>query len=225
MCEILAVRLPEPRPFAVIAGWARAMEYYGSGSFGWGMAWLDDQRELCRHRYPGRMGEDSAVAGELSSVTSARFLIHFRRPTLLSTIQVADTQPFLTDARDLAFCHNGLFTEAEAYRKDYAHRLSGAADSEIGFAMLSDIVASGTPVPDALAIVHAKLGGNANMATLAATGAITLFSKHERNQLWTFTHGDAVIGATELHSPDGSLFALIFRDAADRAVVNDSVVL
>ena len=42
MCEILAVKWPEPRPFSAIAGWAGAMEYYGSGRFGWGVAWLDE---------------------------------------------------------------------------------------------------------------------------------------------------------------------------------------
>jgi predicted glutamine amidotransferase len=224
VCEILAVKWPEPRPFSAIAGWARAMEYYGSGRFGWGVAWLDKDH-VARHRDPGSMGADEAVGGTLASVTSTEFLVHFRRPTLLSTIQIADTQPFLTDRQDLAFCHNGLFTEAEAYRAEYAGRLSGAADSEVGFCMLQDVIESGTPTCDALAIVHSKLGGNANLATLGSDGVLTLFSKHERNQFWTFRIGDAEIAATELHSPDGSLFNLIFTGAADRAVVDESTVL
>jgi predicted glutamine amidotransferase len=224
VCEILAVKWPGPRPFASLAGWARAMEYYGSGRFGWGVAWLEDGR-VARHRNPGSMGDDEAVEGALASVTSTQFLVHFRRPTLLSTIQIADTQPFLPDREDLAFCHNGLFTEAGAYRPDYAGRLSGAADSEIGSRMLQDVMDSGTPVGDALAIVHSKLGGNANLATLDSSGVLALFSKHERNQFWTFRVGDADIAATELHSPDGSLFNLIFPDATDRAVVDESTIL
>ena len=148
--------------------------------------------------------------------------MHFRRPTLLSTIQIANTQPFLTAAEDLAFCHNGLFTEAESYRPAYADRLAGAADSEVGFCMLQDLVGSGTAICDALAIVHAKLGGNANLATLDSRGVLALFSKHERNQFWTFRTGDADVAATELHSPDGSLFNLIFPGATDRAVVDES---
>jgi predicted glutamine amidotransferase len=224
VCEILAVRWPEPRPFSALAGWARAMEYYGSGRFGWGVAWRDGDR-VARHRDPGSMGDDPAVEGGLATVTSTEFLVHFRRPTLLSTIQIADTQPFLTAAEDLAFCHNGLFTEAESYRAEYAGRLAGAADSEVGFCMLQDLVDAGTPICDALAIVHAKLGGNANLATLDRRGVLGLFSKHERNQFWTFRLGDAVVAATELHSPDGSLFSLIFSGATDRAVVDESAVL
>jgi hypothetical protein len=37
--------------------------------------------------------------------------------------------------------------------------------------------------------------------------------------------GDADVAATELHSPDGSLFNLIFPDAAGRAIVDESAVL
>ncbi len=49
---------------------------------------------------------------------------------------LANTQPFLTEAADLAFCHNGLFADYESYRAAYAERLAGVADSEIGFCML-----------------------------------------------------------------------------------------
>ncbi len=40
-----------------------------------------------------------------------------------------------------------------------------------------------------------------------------------------FRDGDADVAATELHSPDGSLFNLVFPDATDRAVVRESAVL
>jgi predicted glutamine amidotransferase len=224
VCEILAVQWAEPRPFATIAEKARAMEYYGSGKFGWGVAWLADG-EVRRHRYAGRMEDDDAVASQLQSVTSTTFLVHFRRPTLLSTIELANTQPFLTQDSSLAFCHNGLFAEYEAYRGDYAERLAGVADSEIGFWMLQDIMASGMPVGDALGLVYDKLGGQANLATLQSDGVLTLFSNHERNRFWTFRDGDADMAATELHSPDGSLFTLIFPDATGRSVVTESVRL
>ncbi|HUZ27518.1 MAG TPA: class II glutamine amidotransferase [Streptosporangiaceae bacterium] len=224
MCEILAVRWPEPRPFSALAPWAQAMEYYGSGKFGWGVAWLADG-QVHRHRDTGRLEDDEAVKTYLSAVTSTHFLIHFRRPTLLSTIQLADTQPFITVGADLAFSHNGLFTEHETYRPAYSGRLSGAADSEVGFCMLQDVAESGVPICDALAIVHSKLGGKANMATLDRHGVLALYSNHETNRLWTFRAGDAEVAATELHSPDDSLFNLIFQDAINRAVVDESAIL
>jgi predicted glutamine amidotransferase len=226
MCEILAVKWPEPRPFYALAGWARQMEYYGSARFGWGVAWLDEAAgEVQAHLDTGQLADDPAVEGWLASVTSARFLVHSRRPTLLSTIQLADTQPFVTDDKRLSFCHNGLFAERDVYRPEYEGRLRGGADSEIGFCMLQDLTASGVPPGDALAVVAGKLGGNANLATLDSAGEITLFSRHERNKFFTFTTGDAQVAATELHSPDDSLYRLIFPAAEDRATVDGSAVL
>jgi hypothetical protein len=73
--------------------------------------------------------------------------------------------------------------------------------------------------------VHAKLGGNANLATLDAQGQIALFSRHETNRFWTFRAGEAQVAATELHSPDDSLFTLIFPQAAGRTVVDESILL
>ncbi len=224
MCEILAVRWAEARPFAAIADNARAMEHYGSGRFGWGVAWLEDGK-VRRHRYEGRMEEDEDVSGYLASVESTKFVIHFRRPTLLSTINLANTQPFVTAGDDLAFCHNGLFAEYESYRGAYADRLAGVADSEIGFCMLADLTGSGVPVGEALAMVYEKLGGQANLAALGADGTLSIYSNHERNRFWTFRDGDADVAATELHSPDVSLFSLIFPDATDRALVSESAVL
>ena len=231
MCEILAVKWPEPRPFSAVAPWARAMEHYGSGRFGWGVAWLDEDAggeaggRVRVHIDTGQMAADQAVTGELGTVESTRFVIHFRRPTLLSTIQLADTQPFVTEENDLAFCHNGLFAEREAFRPAYAGRLKGGADSQIGFCMLQDMAGEGVPVCDALAMVYAKLGGNANLATLDTGGDIALFSQHQTNRFWTFRLGEAQIAATELHSPDDSLFTLIFPSADRRAVVDESVLL
>ena len=224
MCEVLAVRWPEPRPFSVLAGWARAMEYYGSGRFGWGVAWVADG-QVQAHLDLGQMAEDPAVGEELGAVESDRFLVHFRRPTLLSTIQLADTQPFVSREKNFAFVHNGLFKERDAVRPDYAGRLKGGADSEIGFCMLQDFIDDGVAASDALAMVAGKLGGNANLATLDGTGAITLYSRHETNRFFRFTHGDAQIAATELHSPDDSLFRLIFPAASGRSVVHESVQL
>jgi glutamine phosphoribosylpyrophosphate amidotransferase len=200
------------------------MEHYGSGRFGWGVAWLADG-QVRLHRDTGQLRDDPAAGDWLGSVTSTCFLVHLRRPTHLSTITLADTQPFVTQAADLAFCHNGLFTEHDSHRPDYAGRLAGTADSEVGFRMLQDIAESGVPVGDALALVHAKLGGQANLAALDRHGDVALYSNHERNRLWRFRCGTAEVAATELHSPDDSLFSLIFPDATDRSVVGESALL
>jgi glutamine phosphoribosylpyrophosphate amidotransferase len=144
-------------------------------------------------------------------------VVHFRRPSRLSTIQLADTQPFVDDAGSVAFAHNGRFTEELEYRPAYVDRLVGAADSEVGFLMFLDLLGAGVPAVESMQIVHSKLGGNANLAALDGGGEIAIYSKYPGNRCWTFRLGEARVAATELHSPDGSLFELIFTE---RAVVD-----
>jgi len=218
MCEIFAVKWPEPRPFSAIAQHARAVEHYGQANFGWGVAWLDGSR-VQRYRSVGRLADDAADAEFLADVMSTDFVVHFRRPSRLSTIQLADTQPFVDDAHSVAFAHNGRFAQEPEYRPAYVDRLVGAADSEVGFLMFVDLLAAGVPAVESMQTVHSKLGGNANLVSLDRDGEITIYSRYEGNRCWAFRLGDGSAAATELHSPDGSLFDLIFSDATERRVV------
>jgi predicted glutamine amidotransferase len=224
VCEILVVTSATPMTFSTVVDSARAMEYYGSANFGWGVAWLDGGR-VERYRSVGRLSNEPEVAQRLASVRSTHFLVHFRRPSKLSTIQMADTQPFLDDAETLAFAHNGRFIEEDEYRPTYADRLSGAADSEVGFVMFQDLLAAGAPMAEALETVHSKLGGRANLAALDGDGQVALYSSYDGNRLWTFRDGDTMVAATELHSADDSLFELVFPRATERRAVEGSGTL
>jgi glutamine phosphoribosylpyrophosphate amidotransferase len=222
MCEILAVSWPTPRPFTAVSSWALHMEYYGQANFGWGVAWLDQGR-VRRYRNPGRMSTDSEGTDFLENITSTHFLVHFRRPSKLSTIGLADTQPFVDDDGQLAFVHNGGFTHEPEYRSAYEDRLTGAADSEVGYLMLRDLLSTGVSVPDGLAIIHGKLGGNANLTTLDNAGTFVAYSSYPANRFWRFKLGDGDMASTQLHSADDSIFSLIFAGATDRSVIDGSV--
>ena len=218
MCEVLAVRWPEPVPFTELVPRAEKIEYYGLGSFGWGVAWLEGQRVRC-YRYPGRLSEDPTARDQLASVSSTHYLVHFRRPTRLGTVQLADTQPFLAEEGRFAFCHNGYFTNEGQFRDRYGARLLGQADSEVGFLMLEDFLGQGLGVGEAIARTHEQLNGNANIGYLGADGELVVFNAYPRNQLYRFRLDGAEVAATELHSPDDSLFRLIFPEAASRRTV------
>ncbi|HXY43725.1 MAG TPA: class II glutamine amidotransferase [Acidimicrobiales bacterium] len=224
MCEILVVTGAAPRTFSTVVDSARSMEYYGSANFGWGVAWLENGR-VEHYRSVGRLRDEADAAERLGPIESTHFLVHFRRPSKLSTIQMADTQPFLDEGHALAFAHNGRFVEEAEYRPTYADHLLGAADSEVGFAMFQDLLAAGAPMGEALETVHSKLGGRANLVAMDSDGRVALYSSYEGNRLWTFRDGDAMMAATELHSPDGSLFDLIFPNATKRRVVEGSGTL
>jgi predicted glutamine amidotransferase len=224
MCEILVVRSETPRRFLEFKELGRKMEYYGSAKFGWGVAWLDSGK-VRRYRNVGRLADDAKDANFLNDVESTHFLIHFRRPSKLSTVQIEDTQPFLDEKQSMAFVHNGRFINEMEYRPAYADRCVGAADSEVGFLMFEDLVAAGVPMDESMQIAHSKLGGPANLAAIDNEGAIALYSSNEGNRLWTFRISDVVMAATQLHSSDNSLFDLVFLDATERRVVEGRATL
>jgi predicted glutamine amidotransferase len=200
------------------------MEYYGSAKFGWGVAWLDSG-QVRRYRNVGQLADDDKDAYFLNDVESTHFLIHFRRPSKLSTIQVEDTQPFMDEERTFAFVHNGRFANEEEYRPAYADRCAGAADSEVGFLMFEDLLADGLPMDESMQIVHSRLGGPANLAAINSDGGIALYSSYAGNRFWTFRVGDVAMAATQLHSSDNSLFDLVFPDSTERKLVDGCAAL
>jgi predicted glutamine amidotransferase len=224
MCEVLAVRWRTPTPFHVVMPWARKVEYYGLGNFGWGVAWLAGGR-VERYRFQGRLSEDSDAERELAGVTSTHYLVHFRRPNRLSTVQLADTQPFLADGGSFAFCHNGSFTREPEFRGRFEGRLMGKADSEVGFRLFEQILAEGVSAEEALSRTHQQLLGNANLGYLASDGELVVFNAYPNNRFHRFRFEGAEVAATELHSPDDSLFELVFPSATDRSVIVGPEVL
>jgi predicted glutamine amidotransferase len=219
LCEILAVRWSVPTRFQTLLPWAEKIEYYGIANFGWGLAWLEDG-EVKRYRYEGRLSEDPSVHQKLATVASTHFLVHFRRPNRLSTIQIADTQPFLADRGRFAFCHNGSFTREREFRDRFAALLQGKADSEVGFRVFEEILDHGASAEQALARTHEQLSGNANLGYLGSDGELVVFNAYPNNRFHRFRVDGALVAATELHSADDSLFQLVFPAATDRRVIS-----
>lgn len=224
MCEVLAVHWKRPTPFSAIMPWARKMEYYGVANFGWGVAWLEDG-QVNRYRYAGRLSEDETAERALAEVSSTHYLVHFRRPTRLSTTQLTDTQPFLSGDRRFAFCHNGYFTREAEFRGRFAGRLEGKADSEVGFRVFEELLGQGLGPENSLRRTYEQLDGIANLGYLGADGDLVLFNAYPGNLFHRFSVDGAEIAATELHSPDDSLFRLVFPTATDRHVITGAEVL
>jgi predicted glutamine amidotransferase len=215
MCEMIAVCWPIPRPFDAVTDWLLRMERYGLCRLGWGVAWRHAGR-VTGYRSIHSFTSDMEGRARLRHVAAREFLIHLRRPTLLSTMQIADGQPFLDARESFAFCHNGDFLNEPQYRDRYRLYLRGDADSEVGFCMLEEFLASGTAAAEALTTVQSKLSGNSNLGYLAADGSVLVLSEHLHNQMWEFQLGDARIASTQLNSRDESLFNLVFTAATER---------
>jgi len=233
MCELLAVAWERPEPFGRILPWARGLERVGIAGYGWGVAWLEGEPGTAAaavrgYRHPTSLDQDQEGAAALSEVTSTRFLVHLRRPNKLSTVQLADSQPFVDAAEEggpgtFALCHNGLLERRGEIRPAYEHRLKGRADSEVGFVVLADLLAEGVPAEEALPEVHRRFGGKANFGFLSRDGALLAYGGHPANAFWRFGLDGAEVAATQVHSDDLSVFDLLFDRAERRRQVLDRV--
>ena len=222
MCELLAVACERPVPFESLLERAGRLEQWGIAGFGWGVAWQEVSGRIRVDRGLGRFQDEAPRRPALRSATGSRFLVHLRRPNRLSTVQLADTQPF-PDGDDRAFCHNGYLERAETHRPLFAGGLNGAADSEVGWAYLRDRLASGMEPADGLAAVDETFGGTANLGYLDASGALLVYARNPMNPMWRFGLAGgglaADVVATSLHSADETVFDLVFPDALDRRLV------
>ena len=222
MCELMAIAYSEPRPAQEVLALASDLDRLGVTGFGWGMAWLENGA-LRGYRHPTAMADDPVGVDRLREVASARFLIHLRRPSKLSTVQLADTQPFLDEAGRFAFCHNGYLDRHQEYRPRYAERLAGRADSEVGFRVFQDSIAAGVGPAEALSATFETMGGRANFGYLGRDGTLLVYAANPGNAMWVFRLGDAHVASTALHSDDESLFDLLFREAVDAERVTGGV--
>jgi predicted glutamine amidotransferase len=225
LCEVLAVAFEEPERLDRVLPWASELERLGVAGFGWGVAWLDDDGIVHGYRRPASLRDDADGRDQLAGVTSERFLIHLRRPSMLSTVQLADTQPFLAGDGRFAFCHNGMLERHEDHRERLRASLSGKADSEIGFRMTEEALAAGAAPAEALEDVYEQLGGRANFAYLDTAGTLAVYAANPTNRMWVFELDGARVASTALHSDDRSVFGMLFDRAEDAEQVRGAVVV
>jgi predicted glutamine amidotransferase len=215
---MLAAAWAEPTPFATLHDLVCTLEIYGLGGFGWGVTWLTEDGKVQVERGLGRYIDEAQSRDEMQDARSRRFLVHLRRPNKLSTVQYADTQPFVRDA-EFAFCHNGFLDRAEALRPPYAGRLAGGADSEVGWCFFQDRVDEGVPAVDALREVDETFQGKVNLGYLDRSGTLAVYSHNPANAMWRFSLDGADMISTAVHSDDDSVFRLIYPQSTDRRLV------
>lgn len=214
MCQILLAAWPEPASIDEIWPWARSLERFGLGGFGWGVAWREGDA-VRHHRDPGSLAQDETGLSGLAGVRSTHYLVHLRRPSQLTTIALADTQPFVADDAGFAFAHNGRLDRAEEVRERFASRLQGRADSEVGFRLFEELRDEQGP-EWALREVHRQLEGSANLCYLPGSGPALAYHGGPANPMWSFTMGEARVISTGLHSPDEAIFQFCFPKAGQR---------
>ncbi len=220
MCEHFVARAAEPFRLDELWSFAERLERYGLAGFGWGAAWLGPDGRLAGYRDVRAFRDDPGRAA-LGATETTALLVHLRRPSRLSTLGLADTQPFLDPVGRFAFSHNGDLRDYRAWRSRYhvEGRIHGRADSEVGQRWLEDEWRTGEPAGAQLAVLHDTFGGNANLALLEVSGIAHAYAGNGENPVFTFRLGRIRIASTGIYSLDRSLFRYVAAGATDRRLV------
>lgn len=223
MCEMIAFQeTTHGGSFALseVLPVAAQIERLGIAGFGWGVAWHDPTTgQVQCYRSPAALRDDpEAFVPRLANTRADAALVHLRRPNQLSTVGLADTQPFYSQRHSCAFAHNGDFAHHERLRPHYLEQslLHGKADSEVGFRLFEDELdqtKGERRAEQALRRVYSTLEGRANLLALMPDGSLTAYAHYEDNWMFTCQTRSLKVVVTALYSWDQSVFELVLRDA------------
>jgi glutamine phosphoribosylpyrophosphate amidotransferase len=215
-----AFRIDELWPFT------RRLEHFGMAGFGWGAAWLTPNGTIGTYRDVRSFADDPGAARVGAGETTS-LLVHLRRPSKLSTLQLADTQPFDDPAGRFAFSHNGDLQQIADARNRYLAegRIHGRADTEVGARWLEDTWDECPSAAAALRELHRTFPGKSNLATLARDGSVAHYAGNEENPVFSFRLGRIGVVSTALYSIDRSLFQLAATGAEERRLVRPGVAV
>jgi glutamine phosphoribosylpyrophosphate amidotransferase len=225
MCEQYVARAAEPFRIDELWPFTERLERFGLAGFGWGAAWRSSDGRLCSHRDVRAFRDDPDGAARVGSQETTAVLVHLRRPSRLSTLQLADTQPFDDPAGRFSLSHNGDLRDWRPLRARYREegRIHGRADTEVAARWLEDAW-DGGDVGELLPALHDRFKGVANLAVLTADGTPFHYAGNPDNPVFTFRLGRIGIVSTGIYSLDRSLFRFVAPGATDRGLVRQSTV-
>jgi glutamine phosphoribosylpyrophosphate amidotransferase len=226
VCEHYVARAAEPFRIDELWEFTERLEHFGIAGFGWGAGWLTSDGRIESHRDVRAFADDPARS-EIGLAETTSLLVHLRRPSKLSTLQLPDTQPFVDPSGRFVFSHNGDLQEvAEPRRRFQAEgRIHGRADTEVGARWLEDAWDTCPTPAAALRALHGAFGGQANLATVSRDGTVVHYAGNSDNPVCTFRLGRIGIASTAIYSIDRSLFQLAATGSTDRRVVRPGLVV
>jgi glutamine phosphoribosylpyrophosphate amidotransferase len=220
MCEHYVARAAEPFRLDELWPFTERLERYGIAGFGWGAAWLTADGELRSHRDTRPFREDEA-RDRIGDEETTSALVHLRRPSKLSTIGLADAQPFDDPAGRFCFSHNGGLRDVRDHRARYRSegRIHGRADTEVGARWLEDAWDGESGIGQLLCRLHETFRGQANLAVLARGGSAVHYAGNDENPVFTFRLGRIGLASTGIYSLDRSIFRFVAPGATERRLV------
>lgn len=226
MCEHFIARASEPFRLDELWAFGERHERFGLAGYGWGAGWLGDDGEL--HTYRDiRAFRDDPGREAVGRIETTATIVHFRRPSRLSTLQLADTQPFADPAGRFVFSHNGDLRDYRSLRARYRlqGRIHGRADTEVGQRWLEDAWRDDVPAAELLCALHERFGGEANLGVLVRDGTPHHYGGNSQNPIFAFRLGRIGVVATGLYSLDRSLFKFAAHGATDRRLIREGATV
>jgi hypothetical protein len=220
MCEHYVARSATAFRLDALWEYTERLERFGLAGFGWGATWIGGDGRLHGYR-DVRAFRDDPGRERIGATETTAVLVHLRRPSRLSTLGMADTQPFDDGAGRYSFSHNGDLLNYRALRARYRAqgRIHGRADTEVAARWLEDEWHEGEPVPHLLGTLHDTFGGQANLAVLTAAGEPYHYAGNRENPVFTFCLGTIGLAGTGIYSLDRSMFRYAAPAATDRRLV------
>lgn len=221
MCEHFIARAPDPFRLDALWPFTERLERFGIAGYGWGLAWRRKDGSLDSYRDVRAFRDDPDGQAALAATETSAVLVHLRRPSRLSTLGLADTQPFDDPAGRFSFSHNGDLRDYRSLRPAYRAqgRISGRADTEVGARWLEDAWTPERSPAALLGALHARFGGQANLAVLTEDGRAVHYAGNGENPVFTFRLGRIGLASTGIYSLDRSIFRYVAPTATDRRLI------
>lgn len=226
MCEQFVARAAEPFRIDELWPFAETLERFGLAGFGWGAAWFGVDGRLHSHRDVRAFRDDADGAARVGQEYTTTLLVHLRRPSRLSTLQLPDAQPFEDPTGRFVFSHNGDLRDWRRRRAEYQRqgRIHGRADTEVAARWLEDAWTGDAP-GRLLTTLHERFGGQANLAVVTGEGTPAHYAGNSENPVFSFRLGAIGMLSTGIYSLDRSLFRFVAPGATDRHVVRHGTVV
>ena len=220
MCEHYIARAASPFRLDELWPFTERLERFGIAGFGWGAAWIATDGGLTSYR-DVRAFRDDPGREKVGACETVAALVHLRRPSRLSTLTLADTQPFDDPQGRFAFSHNGDLRDYRTLRARYRQegRIHGRADTEVGARWLEDAWRADTPAASLLRSLHDRFTGPANLAVLTAAGQPVHYAGNGENPVFSFRLGRIGVASTGIYSLDRSVFRYVAPAATDRRLI------
>lgn len=212
---MLAIRAERPYPIERVLEYSTLLDEYGVAGFSWGIVWKTPSGDLQRYRAVEGIRRDPLATRALTGVQSTEYLVHLRRPSLMTTISHRNAQPYLATDGSFAFAHNGFFARHRDWRPNYRDQLEGTSDSEVGHLFYHSQLAAGTDAAQALVQTHHDLEGGANIGVIRRGSPSLFYAGNHENHVYSFEMDSAKMIATALHSADDYLFQSVFPQAGN----------